>query len=277
MPDIGIFHPQLVHFVVALGIIGVVFRLVSLTRRLAWTGPAAAALIIMTAVASVIAAESGHAAHQIPERIPGVREAVEEHEEAGEWARNIFVAMGLLEVGALLLRGNQRVAPKLLLVSALTGLGGVGALYKAGDRGGDLVYSYAGGIGTRSGDPADVRRLLIAGLYNQAQLARDSGNLEESARLTDELGRQAPNDPSVRLLAAESLLRDRKDPTGALAALGTIQVPPESRFFAVQKDLLASEALSAAGMKDSARALLNALQQKYPDSRWVKDAIAKVQ
>jgi len=124
---------------------------------------------------------------------------------------------------------------------------------------------------------ADVRRLLIAGLYHQARIARDSSRFEESARLTEELTRQAPDDPHVKLLGAESLLRDRKDPNAALAAIAAIPVPPDSRFFAVEKDLLASEALAAAGQKDSARALLNALAQKFPNSRWIKDAIAKVQ
>jgi len=277
MPEIGVLHPQLVHFVVALGIIGVVFRIVSLWGRLAWTGPAAAALLVMAAVASVVAAEAGDQAHELAEQIPGVRPAMHDHEEAGEWARNILVLVALLEIGALALRNKQKLANGLLVGSALVGLAGVAALYRAGDFGGTLVYSYAGGVGTRSGDATDVRRLLIAGLYHQARIARDSSRFEESARLTEELTRQAPDDPHVKLLGAESLLRDRKDPNAALAAIAAIPVPPDSRFFAIEKDLLASEALAAAGQKDSARALLNALAQKFPNSRWIKDAIAKVQ
>ena len=275
MPDIGLFHPQLVHFVVALGIVGVLFRLVSLTGRLSWTGPAAAALLVMAAVASYVAAEAGHQAHELAEQIPGVRPAVQEHEEAGEWARNVFVLIGLLEVGAFALRKKEKVAKVLLIGSGLVGLAGIAALYKAGDRGGDLVYSYAGGVGTRSGDPADVRRLLIAGLFHEARIARDSSRFEESARLTDEISRQAPEDPSVRMLVAASQLRDKKDPAAALATLATIQAPPDSRFFEIQKTLLISEALTAAGQKDSARVLLDALAKKYPQSRWIQDAAMK--
>ena len=44
-----------------------------------------------------------------------------------------------------------------------------------------LVYAYAGGVGIRSGDPADVERLLLAGLYNEAQAERKAGRLNESA------------------------------------------------------------------------------------------------
>jgi uncharacterized membrane protein len=277
MPELGVFHPQIVHFVVALGIIGVLFRLVSLTGRLTWTGPAATALLLMAAVASVVAAQSGHEAHEVPESIPGIRPAVHEHEEAGEWARNIFVLIGLLEIGGLLFRNREKVAKGVMIGSALAGLAGVGALYKAGDRGGELVYSYAGGVGTRSGDPADVRHLLIAGLYNQAKIARDSGQLEESARLTDELARQAPDDPNVKLLGAASLLKDRKDPQAALAALAAIPIPQDNRFFEVQKTMLTGEVLIAAGQKDSARALLTALVAKYPMIPWLKGEIAKIQ
>jgi hypothetical protein len=32
-------------------------------------------------------------------------------------------------------------------------------LYEAGEHGADLVYGYAGGVGTRYGDTADVTRL----------------------------------------------------------------------------------------------------------------------
>jgi hypothetical protein len=234
-------------------------------------------LLIMAAVASYVAAEAGHQAHELAEQIPGARPAVQEHEEAGEWARNIFVFIGLLEVGAFFLRKKEKVAKGLLIGSAVVGLAGIAALVRAGDFGGDLVYSYAGGVGTRSGDPADVRRLLIAGLFHEARLARDAGRLDESARLTDELLRQAPDDPSVKMLSAESQLKDKKDPTAALATLAAIEVPPQGRFVEMQKTMLTSEALAAAGQKDSARALLNALAQKYPDSRWIKDALTRVQ
>ncbi len=277
MPELGSLHPIIVHFVIALGIFGVLFRLASFTGKLSWTGPAAAALLFIAAVAGVIAAQSGHEAHEKSEDIPGIRSAMHEHEEAGEWARNVFVLVGVLELAGLLLRRKEKLARAALIGSALAGVAGVGALFKAGDRGGDLVYEYAAGIGTRSGDPADVRRLLIAGLFNQARAARDSGKFEESARLTDELARQAPDDPNVKLLGAESLLKDKKDPAAAIAALNAMPAPKEGRFFEVQKGLLMSDALVAAGQKDSARALLTALQAKYPMLPWLKDALAKLQ
>jgi len=53
MPSIAVFHPQIVHFVIAILVIGVVFRLVSLSGRFAFTAPAATTLIVIGTLASV--------------------------------------------------------------------------------------------------------------------------------------------------------------------------------------------------------------------------------
>jgi uncharacterized membrane protein len=277
MPDIASLHPIIVHFVVAFGIVGVLLRLISLTGRLSWSGPSAAVLLLGTTVAGVLAAQSGEQAHGIAERIPGAREAVQEHEEAGEMTRNLFLVVGALELTALAFRSQKGLAKGLLVASGLTGIGAAVELYEAGEHGGEVVYAYAGGIGTRSGDTTDVRRLLIAGLYHQARTAREAGRLEESARLIEELGRQAPDDPSITLLAAESLLKDRKDPTAALAAVAAIQAPPDDRFLSIRKGMLASDAWVAAGQKDSARAILTDLAQRFPQARFVAEALKKLE
>lgn len=276
MPDIGVFHPQIVHFVVALGIVGVIFRLVSLTGMLPWTRQAATVLLLVAAVSAVAAAESGDQAHGMAERIPGARDAVHEHEEAGEWARNVFIVIGLLEVAGVALRRKVVAAKWVLVASGLVGIAGAAALYEAGEHGGELVYGYAGGIGTRSGKPEDVRRLLIAGLYHEARVARESGRKEDAARLTDELARQVPGDPGVALLRIESQIQDRNDAIGALAALAAFPVPADDPRLAIRVGILRADAYVAAGHPDSARSSLAALSQQYPDSRWVQDALAKL-
>ncbi|HET8633093.1 MAG TPA: DUF2231 domain-containing protein [Gemmatimonadales bacterium] len=265
-------HPQVVHFVVALGLVGIVLRVISLTGRAPWTRPAGAVLLILAAASSVVAVRSGTAAHGPVERIPGAREAVEHHEEAGERTRNLFLVVGLLEVAGLALASREKARRWLLAASAVAGVVACVVLYEAADEGGKLVYAYGGGPGLRSGDPADVQRLLVAGLYAQAVVARDSGRSDEAARLTDELVRQRPGDPSVSLLAVQSLLRDRHDPAGALAMLDSLPQPAGNSRWEQQTGLLRSEALVAAGQADSARAVLNELRRKYPESRGVQRA-----
>lgn len=266
-------HPQVVHFVVALGLVGIVLRLISLTGRARWTRPAGAVLLILAAVSSVAAVKSGTAAHGPVERIPGAREAVEHHEEAGETTRNFFLVVGLLEVAGLALASREKARRWVLVASAVVGVVACVELYQAADEGGELVYAYGGGPGLRSGDPADVQRLLIAGLYAQAATARESGRSEEAARLTDELVRQRPGDPAISLLAVQSLIRDRHDPASALAVLDTLKQPEGNRRWDQQVGILRSEALVAGGQADSARAVLNALLRKYPESRGVQRAL----
>src|SRR6266849_7211782 len=101
MPNIGVYHSVIVHFAIALVILGVLFRWISLTGRAPFSGPAAATLLILGATAAFLAVHSGTDAHGPVERIPGVRQAVMDHEDAGHWARNVFLVVALLEIIAL--------------------------------------------------------------------------------------------------------------------------------------------------------------------------------
>lgn len=264
MPNLAVFHPQVVHFVLGLLIVGVLFRLVSITGKLSWTGPAATALILLGTAASVVAVKSGADAHGPVERVPGSRPTVVEHEEYGERTRNIFLAVSLLELASLAVAGKgQRI---LRLGSAAIGLVGLWVLYETGEEGGKLVYSYAGGVGIRTGDPEDVSRLLLAGQYHQAMLDRKNGKGAEAAALISEIARRYPADTSVILMQIESTLRDRNDPAGALAALDAFVPPADNRRLVMSAGMLRVDALIASGQKDSARAALEALLKAIPDN-----------
>ena len=276
MPDIGAFHPQIIHFVIVLGIVGVILRLVSFTPFFTWSREAAMPFLVAAAVAGVTAAKSGDDAHDVPERIPGAREAVHDHEESGELARNILLGIALLEVGAFALRKKEKVARGLLMASGLAGIAAFWAIYEAGEHGGEVVYEYAGGVGTRSGEAEDVQNLLVAGLYNQSRLAREAGRLDEAARLIEELARQRPDDPNVKFLLVESQLKDRNDAAGALAAAAALQGDPENPFFAMRRGLLMSDAYVALGHPDSAKMVLTTLAERFPESRTIKGALAKL-
>jgi uncharacterized membrane protein len=278
MPDIGPFHPQLVHFVVALGLVGVALRLVSLTGKLAWTRPAATLLLLIAAGASVAAVQSGQNAHGPAERVPGAREAVQTHEELGEDTRNLFLLVALFEIAALALRKREKAQRWLLLASGVAGIAASYVLYEAAEHGGSLVYSYAGGVGLRTGNPEDVQHLLVAGLYHESRTARDAGRHDEAARLTQELVRQMPNDPTVQLISIQSMIEDQNDAKGALAALAALPVPADNPRFALRKGMMQSEAFAALGQKDSARAVLEQLQAQFPQAKgFIADALAKLQ
>lgn len=280
MPNIGAYHPIIVHFAIALLILGVIFRWVSLSGRAAFTGPAAATLLILGAAVAALAAHSGLDAHGPVERIPGARPAVGEHEEWGKRTRNIFLIVGAIEIAALILarRGRLEKARGALWGSAIVGLIGVFPLFKAADLGGDIVYSYAGGVGTRSGDTADVSRLYLAGLYQAAQQARTQHDSARATELFGKLEREFPNDTNVRLLAIESLVRDRNDGRMALAALSRFPLPADDRRLQLRVGFLKADAYIAAGRPDSARAVLEQLGNAFPDMQQrIKDRLKNVQ
>jgi len=268
-------HPQVVHFVIALLFVGVLLRCVSLTGRAPFTGPAAAVLLLVGTGAAVLAVQSGTAAHGPVERVPGARAAVTQHEEWGERTRNIFLVVAALEIAALV-PAVSRWRKGVLAASALVGLGGTVSLYQAADLGGDLVYAYAGGVGIRSGDPADVGRLLVAGLYHQAMLERKGGKPADAAQLIGELAQRYPDDTAVRLLTVESLIVDRHDGTGALAALKWFPATPDSRFLRLRVGLLRADALAAAGAPDSARLLLQGMSAEFSNNGAIRDRLAKL-
>ena len=262
-------HPQVVHFTIVLAIIGVAFRLVSLLGKPAFASPAATTLLVLAALSAVVSVQTGTAAHGPVERVPGSRPAVVAHEEAGELAQTVLLVLGVVEMAALALRRS----PKVKLVhglAAVVGLAAVFAVYEAGEHGGALVYSYAGGIGIRTGDPKDVERLFIAGAYQQALADRKAGKAEQAATLIVDTVNRFPADPELRLLAAESSLLDRKDAQAALAALGQIQLPDQNRVLAFRKATLLADAYVAAGQKEAAVAALEDVLKTFPNPRLQK-------
>jgi len=259
-------HPQVVHFTIVLAIIGVAFRLVSLVGKPAFASPAATTLLLLAALAAFVSTSTGTAAHGPVERMPGVRAAVGEHEEAGERAEQVLFVLGLVELVGFAMRRSSKV--KIVhLVSAVVGLAAVAAVYEAGEHGGKLVYAYAGGVGTRLGDPKDVERLLLAGYYQQAMTDRAAGLSNEAAALINAAAARFSSDPEVALLAAESLIIDQKNPQAAVDALKPIQVPAENRFLVARRATLLADAYQATGRKDLAIAELESVLTSFPNPR----------
>ncbi len=265
MPSLAALHPQVVHFVVALIIVGVLFRALSLVVRQAWLSPAALALVALGTVASLVAVRSGADAHGPVERVPGARAAVVDHETWGERARNAFLVLLALEAIAATLTARQASAARQAqMVAAVVGVLAVGVLYKAAGGGGDLVYGYAGGVGVRSGDPADVNRLLIAGAFHQAAVDRQGGRPADAATIMDVVADRFPDHLELQLARVESVITDRGDATGALTRLDAIRVPTDDTRLRIRAGLLRASALSARGDATAARQVLETLKAEFP-------------
>jgi uncharacterized membrane protein len=277
MPSLAAIHPQVVHFVVALIIVGVLFRLLSAVVRTNWLSPAALALVTLGTLASVVAVRSGADAHGPVERVPGARAAVVEHEEWGERARNVFLMLLAVEAVAATLTARKAGAARTAqLVAAVAGLAAVGILYRAADLGGRLVYGYAGGVAVNTGDPEDVGRLLIAAAHQQANLDRQSGKPGDAAAIVDVVADRFPAHLELQLARVDSIINDRKDPAAALARLDALQVPTEDTRLRVRAGLLRSGALAASGDLTAARQVLETLKSEFPANTQIQRRLAEI-
>ncbi|MEK0430600.1 MAG: hypothetical protein RL139_404 [Gemmatimonadota bacterium] len=280
MDPLAPLHPQVVHFAIALLFLGVPLRLISLTGKLAFTKHAATMLLLLGTVAAVVSVKSGTAAHGPVERIPGARNAVVAHEEAAEQTENRFLIVAALELVALGLAAGASTAKftkAAYIASAAVGLVGMGSLYETGEHGGELVYAYAGGPGIRSGDTTDVKRLLLAGLYNQAQADRKAGRSADAARLTQEMATRFPEDTTIKFLAVESILKDAKDYPAALAAARSIAIDPENPRWVTRQATLTADIFVAMEQRDSAKAVLAPMVEKYPQNTRLKAKLDSLQ
>jgi uncharacterized membrane protein len=277
MPSLAAIHPQVVHFVVALIIVGVLFRLLSLGVRMSWLSPAALALVTLGTLASVVAVRSGVDAHGPVERVPGARPAVVEHEEWGERARNVFLILLAVEAVAATLTARQVGGARTAqIVAAVAGLAAVGVLYRAADLGGRLVYGYAAGVAVNTGDPDDVGRLLIAAAHQQANLDRQSGRPVDAAAIIDVVAERFPAHLELQLARVDSIINDRKEPAAALAKLDAIRVPTEDTRMRVRAGLLRSGALAASGDLTAARQVLETLKSEFPANTQIQRRLAEI-
>lgn len=256
-------HPQVVHFTIVLTIIGALFRIISLLGWPAFASPAAATLLLMAALSGYASTQTGTAAHGPVERVPGARTAVQEHEEWGDRTRTALFVLGAIELVGLAMRNRPQI--KIVHgIAAIAALVCVGFVYETAEHGGKLVYSYAGGVGIRTGDEKDIQQLLLTGYYQQAMADRKAGRAESAAQLIADAAKRYGSDLEVRLLAAESILIDQKNPQGAIDALATLDPTPPLR---VRKAMLQADAFVAMGQKDAAIAVLQTLVSQAPNAR----------
>jgi hypothetical protein len=211
-------------------------------------------------------------AHGPVERIPGARPIVQEHEEGGQTTKNIFLGVVAIEVLALAFARREnlkRYVRYAHVASALVGVWGCVELYETAEHGGELVYSYGGGPGLRTGDPKDVERLLLAGLYNQSREDRKAKRFDDAAALVSEMRRRFPADTNIRFLSVESSM-DRKNYPAALAMLDSMSFDAKDNRNLSRKASMKADAFLAQNRPDSARAALAPVVAAFPQNTRLK-------
>ena len=136
-------HPSIIHFPIALSLVGVLLDLLSRFRRARSLEPAGAVLMVLAAAGAVVAVLTGHAASDEAVVPKAAAALVGRHEQLGEIAMWLLIGVAVIRL-LLAARGWFRgVAAWAYLVLAATAAVVVG--YQ-GHLGGQIVFKH--GVGT---------------------------------------------------------------------------------------------------------------------------------
>ncbi len=140
-----LFHPKVVHMPIALGAL---MPLIAAGLLLAWwqewlprrTWLVAVALQIVLVGSAFLAHQTGEDQEEAVEKVVP-EEAIHEHEEAGDWMLwSSAIVLALLAVPTVV--PNPRAALALAAVGTVGTLVVLGATYRTGSLGGELVYRH---------------------------------------------------------------------------------------------------------------------------------------
>jgi uncharacterized membrane protein len=144
MEFLGPFHPQIVHFPVALLLVSALAALAGRALDSDWLRRAGVALLVVGFLGAVGANLSGDAAHETPEDRQGVPESViDAHEDMAK----VTMWLSGAAVLALAVAGRVRsAAGALSALALLLQLGAAVAVGVTGHRGGRLVYEHGANV-----------------------------------------------------------------------------------------------------------------------------------
>ena len=131
-------HPSIVHFPIALGVVGALFAVVYVVFRKEWLRWFAPILLTIALLGAVAAYFSGQSAEDRAEDLNVPHEAIEEHEESSFWVLGLFGLGALLSWATHAKRRGEWIAALIAVMAAA-------AVLRAGYLGGHLVYVHGAG------------------------------------------------------------------------------------------------------------------------------------
>jgi uncharacterized membrane protein len=138
-------HPSVVHFPIALTVVGALFTVLYAAFRREWLRWFAPVLLSLALLGAVAAYFSGQSAEDRAEAIGVPETAIEEHESAGIWSLGLISLTCLLSWATFVPRRGVWITVVIAVVAVATVL-------RTGHLGGTLVYVH--GAGRVQGSPA---------------------------------------------------------------------------------------------------------------------------
>lgn len=156
-------HPAIVHFPIALILLGTFVAVLSvLVRR--WHLPLFAAILLsLGALGALVAVATGeNDEEKVEHAVPSAESVLEDHEEWGERARNAAIVAALLAVAAATIARRPVGGRVLSVLAAGAALVASYCVAEAGHFGGELVYRHGGGVMTETA-PASAGQIRSTG------------------------------------------------------------------------------------------------------------------
>jgi uncharacterized membrane protein len=140
-------HPAVVHFPIVLLLLGAVVAIAAVFVRKYGVPALAAGLLVLGAVGTWGAVESGESDGGLVENnAPQVNDLVDAHETWAKRTLAISVLAAFAAGGAVLTARWPRIARAVAVVAALVSGAAAYGVYETGHRGGALVYRHGAGI-----------------------------------------------------------------------------------------------------------------------------------
>jgi uncharacterized membrane protein len=138
-------HPIVIHFPIALLLVGVLVQIAGLITKKDWLSRASLLMLILGALGTFFAVRSGHAAEETVIETPAIEATLERHEDLGEWTMWFFLVLAASRVA---LGWWRKPPPAIHWIFVVAWLGGAGLLVWTAYHGGELVYRHGAGVGT---------------------------------------------------------------------------------------------------------------------------------
>lgn len=150
-------HPAVVHFPVALLLVGALVSVAAVFVR-RWHLPLFAAMLLSAGAAGAVAAvATGEAEEErVQHAVPSAEPLLEEHSQRGERARNFGVGAAALSIVAAIVASGPWLGRTLSIFTALSACAAAYCVVQAGHFGGELVYRHGAGVEAKSGQTQDA-------------------------------------------------------------------------------------------------------------------------
>jgi uncharacterized membrane protein len=149
MPDLDYIHPMIVHFPIALIIVGFLFEVVGVAANKEFYSKAAFILLLLGTAGVVGAYITGNLAGAGISEMGPLKQALEKHEDAA--VMTLWIINGIAAARILLI-ATKRFTGSLRWVAVALYLVGVLAIARTGHLGGNLVYRHAAGVQLQIGN-----------------------------------------------------------------------------------------------------------------------------